>query len=45
MCWVNLRFRQVLVDRKIGNKSRREPHEVMVVNPPGTIYAYAQWII
>ena len=45
ICWVNLRFRKVLVDRKIGNKSKREPHEVMVVNPPGAIYAYAQWII
>lgn len=35
-----MRFRQVLVDRKIGNKSRRAPHEVIAVKPPGTNFNF-----
>ena len=39
LCWVNMRSRQVSVDEKRGNKSRREP-QVIVVNPPGAIFIF-----
>ena len=36
ICWVSMRFWQVSVDEKRGNKSKREP-KVIAVNPPGAI--------